>query len=232
MTNLEKLQQFTQDVYRIRYNRFVDNIADADGLVEVQKTIGWANDLLDELELEADWQWVRENDKSVGIISSATQTFDLPDDARKLVVSEYRPLAILQDGAIVSLWDVVDPNQGIRRDRATRDKRVTVVNNQIVFSQPLDTTEIGGTIIADVINSIPRLADNNTEALDLVKPISLLKLGAAKNATLPDIVQGGLSPSFVQKYADLLAKAVGENNASAEADEVERDDYSGIGGVW
>jgi hypothetical protein len=50
--------------------------------------------------------------------------------------------------------------------------------------------------------------------------------------TLPDLVRGGTSPSFIQKYTNLLRKAVAENNASAAAFEVDRESLGFITGVW
>src|SRR5688500_12911810 len=101
MTDQEKLDQFVQDVYLTRYNRFLDDITDEDGVAEVAKTIRWTNTFLDELESETDWNYVRENDEDLGIISTATQVFELPEEVRKLVVDVERPLILMFDGAIV-----------------------------------------------------------------------------------------------------------------------------------
>lgn len=232
MSDEEVLQAFVQSVYLARYGRYLDDITDEDGVAEIAKTIDWTNQFLDELEEEADWQYVRENDKEIGTIASATDTFNLPEDARKLAVDENRPLVIMQDGSIVSEWDVVDPKNITERSSSVNQKRVTFVNNKIVFSRALNDQEIGGTVVADVINSIPRLAEDDVDILELVKPKQLLILGVAKNATLPDIVGGGLSPSFAQKYSDLLDKAKMENDAAAVAVTAIRDDYSHIGGVY
>ena len=232
MTDEERLIQFAQSTYLMRYGRYIDDIDEPDGQEEVDKTIDWANQIIDEIEPEADWQYVRDNDREIGIVTTPTQTLVLPDSVRKLAVDEERPLAIIQDGAIVSLWDVVSPDQLTRPNAGFRDKRVTFVDNRVVFSRPFNDTEMNGSIVADVINYIPRLARDDISVLDILKPIQLLKLGVAKNATLPDIVQGGLSPSFTQKYGDLLEKAIMENNRSAAANNVVRDDYSSIGGVY
>lgn len=243
MTDEEKINQFVQDVYLTRYNRFLDDITDEDGVAEVAKTIRWTNMFLDELERETDsdgrpinWSFVRENDVELGTVNSGMQTFDLDDDVLRLVVDEERPLTISFDGAVVSTWEVVGPNQITKRSTGDLGDRVTVVNRKLIFSRPAKDTEVGGTMIADVINNIPRLQDDDeitdVSTIDTVQPYQLLVLGVAKNATLPDIVQGGLSPSFVQKYGDLLDAVKRENQNSATADTAARDDYGYIGGIY
>lgn len=233
MTTTEKLNKFVQSVYLVRYGRYIDDITDDDGVIEVAKTIDWTNQFLEELEEEADWQYLRENNYNLGVVATASQIFELPDEVRKLVVDENRPLTIYQGDTLVSKWDVVNPNQLTERsDNGYRENRVTFVNNQVVFSRPLDEGEIGGVVEADVINYMPELSDTNVDLLDLIKPKQLLILGVAKNATLPDIVQGGLSPSFAQKYSDLLDKAIMENEKTATASSTVGDDYSYITGVY
>ena len=232
MTDEEKLNKFVQQVYMTRYNRYIDDIEDEDGQVEVEKTIDWTNLFLDELETETDWHYVRKDGETLGTIVTAAQTFELDDEIRKLVTSTYRPLLLKQGDSIVSRFEVVDANQITRNTSFPDADRVTKVGNKLIFSRAFKDYEIGATVVADTVHYIPRLATDDIEVLDLVKPYSLLVLGVAKNATLPDIVQGGLSPSFVQKYGDLLEKAIAENEATTVADEAIRDDYSHIGGVF
>ena len=86
-------------------------------------------------------------------------------------------------------------------------------------------------MLADVETSLPRMSTTNVKILSIVKPKQLLILGVAKNSTLPDIVQGGLSPSYVQKYNDLLQGAIARNNSSTQADTIDRDNFSNIHGV-
>lgn len=241
MTNLERLQEFTQQVYLTIYGRRLTDLTNTSGLDQIEKTKIWCNLFLDELEKERDtegkpinWKYLRENDAEIGTISTATDTFDLPDGALRLVADEERPLIIMQDSSIVSVWDVVDPSQITKRSSygLPRDDRVTYTNEKIVFSRALTENEVGGTINADVMFSFPRLADNDTTLFDLPIPRQLLVLGAAKNATLPDIVQGGLSPSYTQKYGDLLDGEKMENAATSVGNEAVTDDYSSIGGVY
>ena len=231
MTPSERLEKFAQSVYLTKNNRYFDDIGEDDGQVYIAQTVDWTNLLLDELEREADWNCVRTYDQDLGEVLTAGQTFPLPAGVRKLVVDEDRPLVIMHDGAVVSHWDVVDANQITRRNNSPTRDRVTVVKKTIIFSRPLKDYEIGGHVFADTIEPLPRIRDTNVDLFDTFPNSQLIILGVAKNATLPDIVQGGLSPSYVQKYADLLEKEVMENNASSTSDEVVRDDFGYIGGI-
>jgi hypothetical protein len=242
MTDEEQLQEFTQQVYLTINARRLASITDTTGVEAVAMATIWANLLLDELEMErnpdgtpVNWNFLRENDAEIGTITTATDTFDLPDEALRLVAEEERPLIIMQDSSIVSVWDVVDPDQITnRRYQTARDQRVTYVNQKIVFSRPLNETEIGGTIFADIVNSFPRLVSEtpvNVDVFDLPIPRQLLVLGTAKNSSLPNIVKGGLSPSFAQKYSDLLDGLKMANMQTSVADEAVTDDFSFIGGV-
>lgn len=226
------LEDFVQNVYLTRFNRRLDDITDEDGVEEVAKTILWTNMFLDELESEADWNYVRTNDENLGTVASASQVIEVDEDIRKLVTDSERPLILMQGDSIITRFEVVDANQITRRLGGSLADRVALVAGKLVFSRTFKDYEIGASIIADTVHYIPRLAETDTEVLDLVKPYNLLVLGVAKNATLPDIVQGGLSPAFVQKYGDELQKAVALNAASSIADQVVRDDYSYIRGVF
>jgi len=242
---LALLQQFTKEVYLTIYGRQIDDITDADGIIEIENTIMWCNLFLDELEQETDpsgapinWLYLRENAKEIGTIATITDTFDLPAGALRPIAVSDRPLTITQDGSAVSIWDVVDPSQiTSRNDYYSRLQRVTYVNQKLVFSRALNDTEIGGTVNTDILNSFIRLAydttgGHNTDLFDLPVPRNLLVLGTAKNASLPDIVQGGLSPSYAQKYAAILEGHKMANMQTSEADEAVREDYSSIGGVY
>lgn len=234
MSDKEQIDQFIQDVYLTRYNRRLENLTDTDGVEEITKTIRWTNTFLDEFEKETDWNFVRDNDKQIGIITVAAQIFNLPVDVRKLVVDEDRPLILTSaDGTIITRFEVVEPNQITRRDSSLTPDRVTMVKGKLVFSRPFKTHEIGAKVVTDTVDKIPRLATDDATLFEtMVDHYQLLVLGVAKNATLPDIVQGGLSPSFVQKYGDELLKAIAENNASSVADQVVTEDMGSIGGIY
>lgn len=240
MTDAQKIEEFVQQVYLAIYGRRVDDLTDTDGVEQIAKTMIWCNLFLDELELEKDpdgmpinWSFLRENDATIGTVATATDTFSLPDDTLRPIADEERPLVIMQDGMIISSWDVVDPSQITRRNgEQIRTQRVTYVNQLLVFSRALNDTEIGGQVYADIANKFPRLTSADTSLFDLPLPRQLLVLGTAKNASLPDIVQGGLSPSFAQKYSDLLEGAKAANMQTSVADQAVTDDFSGIGGVY
>lgn len=242
MTPQQLMDQFVQDVYLTRYNRFIDSLTDEDGLVEVNKTYRWTNMFLDEIERETDndgrtmkWRWARRNDVDLGTILASNTAFNLPAASKWLLVDENRPVTITQAGITVSHFDVVDPSQITKRNDMASDDRVTQIKNALIFSRAFKTFEIGGHVIGDVIDLLPRItvADPTTSATLLSTiPYELLVLGVAKNATLPDIVQGGLSPSFAQKYSDLLTQEKLNNENSSTADQYVGDDLGYIGGVF
>lgn len=240
MTDEERIASFVQDLYLTRYNRQLDSTAttDEDYVAERDKIIRWSNMFADEIETETDfdgqpmnWNFMRDDDRDLGEILTTGTTFTLPAGVLRLAIDEERPLTVVQDGSIISRFDVVAANQITRRSDATGD-RVTVVGSTLVFSRRFNDTELSGHIIADVLDSIPRLTTIDARLITTIKPYHLLILGVAKNATLPDIVQGGLSPSFTQKYENEIEKAKIVNNASSTADEYTSDDYSSIGGIW
>lgn len=231
MTPEEQLNKFVQQVYLTWNNRYLNDITSTAGQMEVDKTIDRCNLFLQELELEADWQYLRDNQYLLGTVSGADQSFALPDGARKLVVHEDRPLIITQDDTVVSEWHVVDPSI-LKEDSDVYRDRVATVGNRVVFSRQLQDYEQSGSVKADIIRNMPELSRTDVSVLDLVKPTQLVILGMIKNLVLPDIVKGGLTPSYTEKYADLLSKAIMENNASAEAESTDRTDNSYIAGVY
>ena len=239
MTNEERIHQFVQDVYLVRFNRRIETITDEEGQEEIAKTLSFCRMFLEEIESEKNpdgspinWSWVRDNDNVFGVVNSASQVFTLPAGVRRLVADEDRPLVLMYDGTIISKFEVVEPNQITRRriDPIT-DDRVATVRRSLVFSRPFKEYEIGAEVMSDTIQKLvpPTVADVTT--LDIV-PYNLLVLGTAKNSVRPDIVQGGLAPSFIEQYADELDKAISENNATTVADSAVYEDFSGIGGVF
>ena len=242
MTDEAVMKAFAQSVTLAMTGKQMDadDLDSEDGDQFILELVDWTNQFVDEIELETDWNSVTELDKEIGIVASAIQTFPLPVGSRKLGVHEHRPLRILQDGTAVSTWDVVRPAMiSARRDGYPLNSRVTFVGKNIVFSRDLNDNELGGTVLADVVNKMPRLAytkgvegtPNDLSILELVEPRQLLVLGVAKNATLPNFVRGKISPSLVQKYADVLGKAVAENEATGTGDVYESEDMN-YGGVY
>lgn len=239
MTDEERIAEFVQDLYLTRYNRQLASTAtsDTDYVEERNKVIRWANMFADEIEQETDsngmpmnWNFMRNDNVDLGEILAIGTSFSLPAGVLRLVVDEDRPLTLEYDGAIVARFEVVDANQITRRNDITGD-RVSVVGSTLVFSRAFTPEEVGAHVIADTLESIPRLTATNSGLITTIKPYQLLILGVCKNATLPDIVQGGLSPSFAQKYSDLLDQVKINNNASSTADTYVGDDYGYIGGI-
>lgn len=223
--------KLAQSIYLAKNNKYND--VDGDEQLDfIEQTIDWVNQFIEELEEEADWNYVTSPRMELGtVLSAGTASFALPDDVNRLVVSPYRDLVIKHDGSVVSTFKLVKPNQIADPSDPEVADRATVVGRNVIFSRPFKEHEVGGKVEADAVLYIPRLAHDNVEMLDLVKPKQLIILGVAKNATLPDIVQGGISPSLTQKYADLLDKALKKNSATSDVSMMPREDFSYIGGV-
>lgn len=238
MTNEERVNQFVKDVYLVRFNRPID-LTTTGGQTEVEKTLSFARMFLNEIESEKNpdgtpinWSWARENDQDLGEINTAGQLFTLPENVRRIVVDEDRPLVLMYDGSIISKFEVVEANQITRRRLdPTIEDRVATVKRKLVFSRQFKDYEIGASVMTDVIEKLTPLSVEDVSVLDQV-PYQLMVLGTAKNSVRPDIVQGGLAPSFIEQYADELDKAIAENNATTSADSAVYDDFSGIGGVY
>lgn len=232
MTPQAQIEKLAQSAYLAVTGNYND--VETEELTEfLAKSIDWTNQFAGELELETDWNYLRSNGYTLGTVLSATQeTIALPDDVRKLVVSPYRDLVLSQDGAIVGRFKIVMPSQISDPSNPDTVDRCTVVNRTILFSRPFTDGEVGADIFADIILKMPELSLTDTELLEIVTPYQLLILGTAKNISLPDLVRGGTSPSFLQKYNDLLQKAVMENNQTAEAMYADRESLSFISGVW
>lgn len=232
MTVTEELTNLAQSIYLATYNRYNDVTGD-ELTAFIAKTVDWVNQFTPELELEADWNYLRTNDNLISkVYNKTTQSYDLPDDVRTVVYSPYRDVTISFDGAVVSTFTLVSPSNIADPTNPETQDRATVINRKLVFSRPFKDEEVGGDIRCDTISFMPQLTTTDTTLLSLVQPKQLIILGVAKNTTLPDIVQGGISPSLAQKYNDLLKKAVMANNETAMAGEAPREDLSFIRGVY
>lgn len=242
-TVTEQLQAFTQSVYLVIKGRYFDDITGDDGTTLIAQTIDWTNMFLDEIEAEVNtsgqpvnWTWSRQLGATLGKARSGKASIDFDSDFDGLIAEPGRYVQVLQDGTAISNFAVVTPDQITdKADRVTEDMVALVGDGSgdmiLVFSRVFSDAEDGGTIVGDVTAPLTRLSLTNIDVLSQVKPKSLLILGVAKNATLPDIVQGGLSPSYVQKYGDLLKNAIAKNEASSRADIVSRDDFGFVSGV-
>lgn len=232
MTPTEEITAIAQSIYLAKNNRYND--VEGEELTSfLNETIDWINQFTPELELEADWNYLRTNNNLIATITDITvQSYPLPAGTRTVVVSPYRDVTISSGGSVISTFTMVNPNQISDPTDPNIGDRATVINNNLILSRPLKDTELGGELRADTIAYMPELTLDDTTLLSLVKPKQLLILGVAKNATLPDIVQGGISPSLTQKYNDLLQKAVAINNATAEALDVPAESFGYIRGIW
>lgn len=251
MAKIDDFTAFAQSVRLVIKNQYFDDVASSDGQQFLAMTADWCNMYLDELETETgpdgqpiDWTWARSNGESLGTakLGGASVDFDL-NTFLNLIAAPNRYVQVTQDGAAVSNWAVVAPNQiSNRNDRVTEDS-CALIGDSLIFSRAFKDYEDGGTVIGDVTEPLPRIvyavnsgtgnfSVTNVDLLTTVRPALLLKLGVAKNNTLPDIVQGGLSPSYTQKYNDLLQSAITRSLASSQADVAQRDNYSGIAGVY
>lgn len=238
MSPTAQLQAYAQSIYLAIKNRYFDDIEGEDGQVYISQVIDWTNQYLDELENVTnlngelvDWNWLRQPNYELGEAVEGEDTIDLPPEVQTLIANERRRVQILQDGAVVSSWAVVTPEQMNSNALKNEELMVTRYGTTLTFSRAFTEQEDGGTIVGDSDITLPRMSRTNVRVLSIVKPKQLLILGVGKNATLPDIVQGGLSPSYVQKYNDLLQSAIARNSSSSLGDTIERENFSYIHGV-
>lgn len=188
---------------------------------------------LDEYETETYWNSVRINDYVLATISNATTySFDFPDDYRTPVFGQDKELKFINDGAVIARFRLVNPDQRVVDEDYYHADRATFVDGKVVLSRAPTDAEVGATIVLDVVQYFPRLTRTDASVLDLIYSKNLAVLGVAKNNTLADVTKVALSPSFAQKYANELQKAIMANNASTEIDEMQRENYSNIGGIW
>lgn len=133
---------------------------------------------------------------------------------------------------------MVNPNQRVVDDDLSRPDRATFIpdgpsgGGTVVLSRPPTSAEVDAKIILDVVEKFPRLTRDDDTVLSYLPNYQLAVLGIAKNETLADVTKVSLSPSFTQKYANELQKAKAANMASNEIDDMRRDDFSHIGGIW
>lgn len=242
MALIDTLNTYVNKVYLVIKGRYFDDLTSEDGLIVVNQVIDWTNMFIDELEEETNavgepinWRWVRVNKQTLGRARLGRASIDWDTDNNNLIAEQQRYVQITQAGIVVSNFAVVSPEQiSSKSDRVTEDM-CSKVGNTVVFSRAFKDYENNGIIIGDVTINIPRLSTLNVDCLlgdNAVDPQQLLILGAAKSATLPDIVQGGLSPSYVQRYDKLLNNAKIRNTASGLSEIATRDNYSSIRGVY
>jgi hypothetical protein len=187
----------------------------------------------DEFEAEAYWNKVRVDDLVLATIGNTTKySFELPDDYRTPVIQQDKYVKFINDGTVIARFKLVDPNQRQVDTDIERPDRATFVGRNIVLSRVPKDTEVGSKIVLDVVQFIPDLTRTDDSAIDLLPNSQVAVLGISKNITLADVTKISLSPSFAQKYLNELNKALAINNQSNDIDEMQREDYSNIGGIW
>lgn len=193
-----------------------------------------------EYETEAYWHVARVNDYVLGTVNdTVTFSFALPTIYRTPVFQQNKYLKfVLADGTVISKFKMVNPDQRQVDDDLSRPNRATFIEagrgggGTIVLSRKPTPAEVGASITLDVVKLFPKLSTSDATALSWVYNDELTTLGVAKNQTLSDVTKIALSPSFAQKYSNELNKALNINNASNEEDDMQRDDFSGVGGIW
>lgn len=239
MSPTEQITAFAQSIYLVIKNRYFDDIESEDGQTYISQVIDWTNQYLDELENITDqngnvvnWNWSREVNYELGQVSEGDSTLTFSSNVMSLIPDQHRAVELVVDDEVVSRWALVTPEQIHSNPLGNTENLAAVSGGNILqFSRAIREDEDGAMVRCDALLSLPRLSTTNVRVLRMVKPKQLLVLGVAKNATLPDIVQGGLSPSYVQKYNDLLIAAIARNSLSSRSDTVKRENFSHIGGV-
>jgi hypothetical protein len=232
MTPLDEIRDLAQDVYFSVNGAENDDTGDDLDIFE-NNFIRAFNLWVDEYETETYWNEVRVNDYVLDTIAdTTTYSFTLPDIYRTPVIDENKYVKFVIDGAVVASFKLVNPSQRQVDDDYTRPDRAAFVGRNIVLSRPPKPEEVGADIVLDVVQYFPKLTRTNADALGLIYSKQIAVLGVSKNITLSDVTKVALSPSFAQKYNNELQKAIMANNDSNEIDEMRRDDFSYIGGIF
>lgn len=192
-----------------------------------------------EYETEAYWNVARVNDYELATIANTTDySFDLPSAYRTPVFDQNKYLKfVLDDGTVISRFKLVSPDQRQVDDDVYRPDRAAFIEGgrngggKVVLSRAPRAEEVGAKIVLDVVKFFPKLTSIDGTVLDWIYSNQVATLGIAKNNTLSDVTKVTLSPSFAQKYTNELNKAMNINAASTEIDEMQRDDFSHIGGI-
>jgi hypothetical protein len=232
MAAIDNIRNLAQDTY---YSiNGAENDDTGEDLVTFENNfIRGFNLWLDEYETETYWNQVRVDDYELTTIGdTTTYSFELSDEYRTPVIDVDKYLKFVSDGIVIAKFKMVDPNQRQVDDDLMHPDRATFVGRNIVLSRAPTAAEVGATIVLDVVQYFPKLTRTDDSALTLIYNKNIAVLGVAKNNTLADVTKVSLSPSFAQRYANELNKAITINNQTNEVDEMRRDDYSHIGGIW
>lgn len=232
MAAIDNIRSLAQDTY-YTINGAENDDTDEDLTTFENNFIRGFNLWLDEYETETYWNQVRVNDYVLATIANVTTySFELPDDYRTPIIDIDKEVKFIVDGTVIARFKLVDPNQRQVDDDWWRPDRATFVGRNLVLSRVPKAEEVGASIVLDVVEYFPKLTRTDDSALSLIYSKNLAVLGVAKNNTLSDVTKVSLSPSFAQKYANELAKAIAINNQTNENDEMRGENYSHIGGIW
>ena len=239
MSPTAQIQALAQSVYLRIKNRLYDDLTSTDGKNYITAIMDFANGWLDEFETQTTpsgdplyWKAVTQLGYPIGTATAGTATVTLPTAVNDVIVEQDRYVQVTFNGTVVSNFLVVAPEQITNISSRVTSNMCTVTGRTVTFSRLFTANENTGTIIADVTTYFPRLSLTSVNSIALVKPRELLVLGIAKNAALPDIVKGSLTPSFVQKYQQLLDGAVAKNQYGGQADTADTDDYGYVRGIY
>lgn len=233
MAAIDNIESLAQDTY---YSiNGVTNDDTGDDLTQFQNDFIRAFNLWkDEFETEAYWTKLRVDDYTLATIANTTTySFPLPDEYRSPIFNQNKYLKFISaDDTVIASFKMVDPNQRQVDDAWDKPDRATFVGRNVVLSRPPKAVEVGATIVLDVVEYLPPLTRNDDSAIALLPNKQLAVLGVAKNTSLSNVVKVSLSPSFAQKYNNELQKAITQNNLTNELDDMQRDNYSYINGIW
>lgn len=233
MAAIDDITNLAQDVYySINGNEFA---AAPEQLVKLQNNfIRAANLFLDELDSEAYWSKLRDNDYELHtIVNTSDYSFELPDEYRSPVFNEYKEVKFVKDGIIIARFKLVDNSQ-VHNDTTYEDNhnRASFLGRNIILSRPPKEEELTAKIVLDVVRYFPKFTREDSDVIPLLPTKQLLVLGVAKNQTLASITKRALAPTFTQKYGDELEKQVRENNKTNEVYDMQGTGYADIGGIW
>lgn len=239
MAVIDDIRDLAQDVY-FSINGAINDDTDEDAEEFEDNFIRSFNLWIREYEGEADWRVARVNNFELTTIAdTATFSFDLPAEYRKPVFNQNKYVKfVLDDGTVISKFKLVDPNQVQDDADYERPNRATFLDNgrngggKIILSRAPKDEEVGAKIVLDVVKFFPKLTRTDGTVLDWIYSNQVATLGIAKNQTLADVTKATLSPAFAQKYTNELNKAMNANMSSTDIDEMQGEDFSGIGGIW
>lgn len=239
MAVLDNITDYAQDQYFTVNGSENDDTGD-DLTIFQNNYIRAFNLWLREFETEAYWHVARVNDYVLATIGDTTTfSFELPEDYRTPIFSQNKYVkVVLSDGTVISRFKLVDPNQRQVDDDFDRPERATFITSgsdgggTVVLSRAPYDTELGATLVLDVVQLFPALTAKDDTVLTWIPNRQLATLGISKNVTLSDVTKVSLSPSFAQKYNNELNKALNINNASNETDDMRGENYGNIGGIW